>query len=74
MKSFILFFFFFAGAGVGCVVTGICLEYFGGHTTLFYASILCVILTVINIMFTLIISYRKGSQEMRKSAASMELN
>lgn len=61
-----------AGCGLGCLVTGVCLEYFGGHATFFYASFVCVIATVINVVCSFIVRCRKGSQDVTKSVTSTE--
>ena len=74
MKSFIYLFIYFAGAGLGCLTIGFCLEHFEGHTTFFYVSVLCAISATINILSTLLLTYRKGSQGDAKLSASVELN
>ena len=66
------FCFFLAGGGLGCVITGVCLELFGGHATFFYASFLCVVATLINMSSTFILRCRKGSQDVTESTASVE--
>ncbi|XP_054712624.1 uncharacterized protein LOC129222180 [Uloborus diversus] len=57
------------GAGLGCVLSGIAFDRFGGQTTFFYAGIFCSLASLINIASTIVINRRNVSLEITTSTA-----
>ncbi|KAG8179542.1 hypothetical protein JTE90_000943 [Oedothorax gibbosus] len=49
------------GSGIGCVISGIGFDYFGGHQTFFYSSMACLSGASIGLFLSLHLQKRKGT-------------
>ncbi|KAG8179140.1 hypothetical protein JTE90_015330 [Oedothorax gibbosus] len=49
------------GSGIGCVISGIAFDYFGGHQTYFYSSMICLSGAFMALIYSLHLQRRKGT-------------